>query len=94
MANRVTFQSTKFVNINEDLIESKPVYGYRVYDDYGQSYNNTLKKEDLIRSPEDALKVIEDFFGNNEFYSVILEKGGFFFNGSWQELDEDGEIIK
>jgi hypothetical protein len=92
MSNRVTFQVTKFVNLNNDLSEGEPAYGYRIYDDYDADYNNCLIKEELPQTAAEALAIIEE--GHADFHEAILEKGGFLFNDDYVELDENGKIIE
>jgi len=90
VSNRVTFQLTKFVNLDSDLNEQEPAYGYRVYDDYGSDYNNVYTKEELPRTPQDALEILEE--EHNDLYDAAVEKGGFFFNDDYVQIDEDGKI--
>ena len=91
MSNRVTFQVTKFVNLNEALKETSTAYGYRLFDDHEQSYDNSIEKSDLPTTPEEALDIIEEV--NADLYNFIChDKGGFFFNESYVEVDEDGKI--
>jgi hypothetical protein len=49
MANRITIEPTKFVNVRTDNVS----FGWRAYDDYSQCYDNTLE-----RIPEDDLEFL------------------------------------
>lgn len=90
MSNRVTFQVTKFVNLNNDLSEQDAAYGYRIFDDYEADYNNCYAKEELPQTPAEALAIIKE--GHGDLYDVIVEKGGFLFNDDYVEIDEEGNL--
>lgn len=92
MSNRVAFQVTKFVNLNNDLSEQEPAYGYRIYDDYDSDYNNCYAKEELPQTPAEAWEIIQN--GHSDFHDVIIEKGGFLFNDDYVEVDEEGNLIE
>lgn len=91
MGNRVNFQTTKFVNLDNDLNEQEPAYGYRVYDDYESAYNNCYSKEELPRTAAEALEILKWHDG---LYESALEKGGFFFNDDYIQLDDEGNVVE
>ena len=94
MSNRPSIQVTKFINLNNDGSESGEVsYGVRVYDDYGQTYDNTYEKSSLPTTPQEALDVIAELDPDmHEF--IVNEKHAFFFGNDWIELDDNGKIIE
>lgn len=91
MSNRVMFQMTKFVDLNENLIEGGENYGFRIADDYGQTYSNVLTKDEALSfSPEKALLVLLEQF--DEFMNSVKGKG-FYFNDRWISVDDNGFIL-
>ena len=50
MSNRLVIEPTEFKNISDGVIS----YGVRVYDDYGQSYDNTWDK-----IPKDDMEILK-----------------------------------
>lgn len=91
MSNRVTFQVTKFTDLNEALEEVESHYGYRIHDDYGQEYNNIYEKSDLPRTPEEAVKILREEH-SEIFIDAVMVKQGFYFNDEWVILDEEGNV--
>ena len=87
MSNRVYFQTTRFIDTDNDLQEAE--YGYRLFDDYESVYNDGLAEEELPTTAKGALELIKSHDGLHE--SVTL-KGSFYFNGSCVEVNDDGEI--
>lgn len=59
--------------------------GFRIYDDYEQSYNNCYENvQDMIDdgiNEEDIFVFVEDRFFDS-FYDSIVDKG-IFLNGNW-----------
>jgi len=55
MNNKICIQPCKFIDriASEDIIS----YGYRCYDDYGNSYNNLWSKKDIKMSPTRNRKI-------------------------------------
>jgi hypothetical protein len=92
MSSRVFFQVTKFTDlsiVDGKLVESEDVdYGYRLFDDYGKTYDNMLtEKEALALTPEKALKIINE---NEEFAVAVVS--GFLFNGEWLSKEDNPEV--
>lgn len=85
MSNRVTLQTTVFQNYKEDTKS----FGYRMYDDYGQTYCNTLEEKDLNKTPLKFLAFIKDKL--DEAGDAMMEHAlehGMYINGSWYENEE------
>jgi hypothetical protein len=75
MSNKVTIQRTLFTN----LPSGEKTFGYRMYDDHGQTYCNTLAGEDMNLTDEEFLAKIVDGFDNvaNAMFDFALERGIF-----------------
>lgn len=83
--NRVTLQPTVFINHPR----GDKTYGYRMYDDYGQTYCNlweSIPDDDLeiVRlALEDGDDIAQSMFG------FILEHGyGLYIGGEWYGWDK------
>jgi hypothetical protein len=78
--NMITLQATKFVN----MPSGEETFGYRMYDNHGQAYNNTLEK-----IPEDDLELLEIVMQSDEIQisdmlDFLLEYAkGLYINGEW-----------
>ena len=81
----VSLQLTKFVN----MPQGSETFGYRIYDDYGQSYDNT--HECLI---EDDLELLGNVMDSGDetataILDFLLENAkGITINDNWYEWDE------
>ena len=64
MNNRVTIEPTEFVNVRDGT----KTYGVRVYDDFGQMYDNTWES-----IPKDDMKVLQKVLKSdgNEFVETM-----------------------
>ena len=100
MSNRISFNMTKFTELfideNGNLVESDVDYGYRIFDDYGKTYNNMLTPEEVSKiTPKEALKILyktgtsED---GNDFSVAIFN--GFLFNSEWIDREENLEMFE
>lgn len=92
MSNRATLQRTIFVNHPS----GDKTYGYRIYDDYEQTYCNILSEDDLDMniSPSAFLAKAKETFDNtsDSIFSGAIDHGGIYVDGDWFELTEEGEI--
>ena len=87
MSNRVNLTYTKFTNLDSKGNELYSSYGYRIYDDFGQDYNNCFDNIEELKSAinEDTiLAYISD--NHNDFLESVTEKEGLYFNGNWLEI--------
>ena len=86
MSNRVSLDATKFVNKNGD--ES---YGYRMYDDYDQTYYNcaesNIMEMDDLELLEYAGKRADERAGEMISFCMEEEKG-MYINDTWYDHDE------
>jgi len=100
MSNRVHFNLTKFVELgfdeNGDLREEDTDYGYRIFDDYGMTYNNFMTLEEVKEIDEKkALTIIHEtsFGDSNNDFTISLEHG-FYFNGNWIAREDHEELFE
>lgn len=56
MGNQVSIVRTKFIDVRDGDV----TFGYRIMDDYGYSYNDLMREQDL--HPEDDMKFLEEVF--------------------------------
>lgn len=85
MSNRVSIVPTEFVNVRS----GNKTFGVRVYDDEGQSYDNTWESipdddldviEKVLQSDDMNIRGIMDFVRENE--------KGVEIDGTWYDWDE------
>ncbi len=83
MSNCVYIQRTVFTNYPN----GNETYGYRMYDNTAQIYNNNVSKEVMELPPEKFLKAAVDCFGFDEdrMFDYALDRG---------YIDIDGEDYK
>lgn len=78
--NRITLQPTEFINHPQKSI----TYGYRMYDDYSQTYYNSWKS-----IPDNDLEILRLALKNGDnisqnMFGFILEHGcGIFIGNEW-----------
>jgi len=90
MSNRVTIQPTEFKNIGGN----ESTFGVRVYDDYGQSYDNTwglLILKDMPKNDMEILKRVLD--SDDEVVKAMMDfveenKNGIYIGDMWYDWDE------
>lgn len=88
--NRVTVEPTKFVDVRDGV----ETFGYRIYDNYGSSYDNTLQS-----IPDDDLELLKIVIENDndiiqDTLNYLMEaKNGLEIGGTWYDHDEIKEII-
>jgi uncharacterized protein YbaR (Trm112 family) len=63
MSNQITIEATKFVNVKGD----GETLGFRMYDDYGQTYCNTLES-----IPDDDLDLLRLVLDNTDDISAAM----------------------
>jgi len=86
MSNRVTLQSTTFQNHPS----KEETHGYRMYDDYGQSYNNLLDKKQM-EDMSDADLLHEAANSGDDVMDAMIEhaiENGMFINDEWYDGEE------
>jgi hypothetical protein len=91
MSNRACLQRTVFNNFGN----TKVTFGFRFYDDYGQTYCNTMEKEDLELPDEEFFKRAHENFDDTgeSIYDNALERG-IYIDDKWYEFDLSGDRPK
>lgn len=99
MSNRVTIQRTTFTPYNG----GEASFGYRAYDDHGQTYDNTLSEEQMKLSDEEFFRYVVDYGDTlaQDMISFLLEyDNGLYIDDTWydydwvkKQLDKDCEAV-
>lgn len=93
MKNCVTFQYTKFVNMNRELEEGTSVsYGYRIYKGDMCTYNNCAPtpRSFFKQIPDEVSSVIELIkTKHSDFWEIIKEDGAFMYCNRRVLIDGD-----
>lgn len=95
MSNQVTIQPTKF----EDVRTGDVTYGFRAYDDYGQSYGNTMDSisdddlEFLREVCEKYYSVLGDQYLVSLLDSVVEMEKGLYIGDTYYEYAQIGAIL-
>jgi hypothetical protein len=86
MSNRVNLVSTKFVNVKEN----HETFGFRMYDDEGQEYDNTWKE-----IPENDLDVLAKVINESKNIQIMSmldcideNKEGIFVDSEWYDWEQ------
>ena len=94
MGNRITLEPTVFENHRT----GKKTYGYRLYDDYGQMYDNTFEEGDLVDSDIDFLEIVlESGLSDDasQLFDFIAEyEGGMSIGKTYYDWDEIKHLFK
>lgn len=94
MSNRICIQRCEFANYpNHDL-----TYGFRAYDDYGQTYGNTCSIEQMTAEPLEFLK----WLAENVEDACLLEmidfakdaRTGLYIDDTWHDWDEIRQVLE
>lgn len=86
MSNRVTLQRTVFCNYNT----RDKTFGFRIYDDMGQTYGNYMEEKELKKSDKDFFNYVCDF-GNDRGSSEMIDwalEYGCYIDDTWHEVKE------
>jgi len=86
--NRPCFQYTRFVNLDNSGNEFDESWGYRLYDDYDQTYNNTFKSFEELRDVVHKENLLEYLWNNHFEFIVDLMDRGIYFNEEWMTPEE------
>jgi len=94
MGNRVGFQLTAFIDLDDGIVRSgRKSWGYRLYDDLGQTCDNTFEEAELgLITPQKAVDMMAQDDDLYQYYSLVITAGGFYFNERWIEVDQDGQV--
>ncbi len=84
------FRFTEFTELDANLKKNYTSYGYRIFNEFGMGYNNSLTIEQLRdMTPEVALNYIKE--EHPDFMDAVYFDGGFEFNGQWVEVDRKAD---
>ena len=88
--NRVCLVATKFTDIATARAET---YGFRLYDDHGQNYDNTAESPitddlELLKWALEMHPIKEDSDMSDCLNEVAVNKKGMEINGQWYDWDE------
>ena len=89
MSNRITIQRTVFKNFNTE----NETYGYRIYDDYGQSYSNIMDLDELKLNDNDFIHAAHDMFDDisNAMFEFALEQGHITIDDTYYNINLNGD---
>jgi hypothetical protein len=87
MSNRVYIQICEFTDYVGTDVDTDHTYGYRIWDDYDQWYNNTFDTLDAVFEFVTEERVFELVWHNHfELWETVDERGGLYLNNDWVEL--------
>ena len=88
--NRAIIQRTTFTNHPNN----EKTFGYCIYDDYGQSYNNVMDEQDMTLSPPSFLAKAKETFDDvaDSIFDGAVEHGGIYIDDDWYELTKTGKL--
>jgi hypothetical protein len=103
MSNQVCLVSTKFSNVKTGNVS----FGYRLYDGYGATYNNTREIDNWTENQEDqkfpdddldtlreAMELFEaDNIAKAMFQFIEENEGGIEIDGTWYNWNEIKELF-
>jgi len=92
--NRVTIQTCEFQNVSKGVKVGKPSLGFRMYDDEGQSYDNTW--DEIPKNDLDVLqKIINQHIDfSDEMLSCVEDAEiGITINGTYYEWEQIKEFF-
>ena len=93
MSNIVSVQFTRFQDLDDHgNPNGDPTYGYRIYDDYEQNYNNCYESIEEMEGDGLTREGIFDFIaGNHDSFDLTAREKGVYLNGAWIEPPKDGD---
>lgn len=93
MSNIVSVQFTRFQNLDgQGHPDGESTFGYRIFDDYGQNYNNCFASVDEMRDAGLTREGIFDFIAeNHDDFDLTAREKGVYLNGDWIAPPKDGD---
>ena len=93
MSNIVSIQFTRFQDLDEQgHPDGEPTFGYRIYDDYDQDYNNCYDSVDEMRNVGLTQNGVFDFIAeHHDDYDLIAREKGVYLNGRWIAPPKGGD---
>ncbi len=94
MSNIITVQYTKFENLDHDGNPVKePMFGFRIYDDYGVGYENTFDSIEDLKEQVNTDTLLGVIHGIKGFEDVDETScNAICFNGDYYYWDKDGNL--
>ena len=86
--NRPCLQYTRFVDLSEEGNEIEETWGYRLYDDYSQLYNNTFNSFEELRDVVNRTNILQFLWDNHFEFAAELDDKGLYFNDDWITPEE------
>lgn len=81
MSNEIEVQYTKFSNIDEEGNVTEETLGYRIYDSYGEAYNNTYESLKDLKEEVNEDNLLDFIREHHPDYSDSLEHTDVYLNG-------------
>ena len=93
MSNIVSIQFTRFQDLDEHgHPDGEPTFGYRIYDDYDQEYNNCYDSVDEMRNAGLTQNGVFGFIAeHHDDYDLIAREKGVYLNGRWIAPQKGGD---
>jgi hypothetical protein len=94
MSNRVSVQVCKFVDYGMGRGIKDEYWGYRIYDDYGVSYDNMYESMESVfddLNPSTILTFIQE--NHEDFHESVVFSNGLYLCDEWVDItDQLGDI--
>ena len=89
MANRVTLQPTEFSDL--PAVSFGVSFGFRMYDDHGQSYCNTMDKSDMELPALEFIEKAKMHFDEqaDAMFDFALDQGGLYVGKDWVPIKRE-----
>jgi len=97
--DRPCFQYTRFVDISEDGKEVEEHWGYRLYDDIEQIYNNNFGSFAEVSDVVNRRNVLQYLWDNHFDFAAEVSARGLYFGDDWMTPEdlaatvEKGEVM-
>ena len=93
MSNVVSVQFTRFQDLDDHgNPDGEPTYGYRIFDDYEQNYNNCYESiEEMQRDGLTRQGIFDFIAGNHDSFDLTAREKGVYLNGVWIKPPQDGD---
>lgn len=90
MGNQITIEPTEFINVRS----GEKTFGFRLYDDYGQTYDNTW--DSILDDDMEILKKVmksDDAFVSDAISFIRENEKGIDIGGEWYDWEQIKHII-
>lgn len=91
MNNKVQVRFTKFQNVDSNGTPTgKPTFGYRLYDEYEQTYDNSFQSiEDMKNAGLNPENVCEYICNHHDNFDEQITNYGLYLNGQYCQYNKD-----